>query len=190
MTEFKTNGYVLVKGFFDSQAVGTISRYLENSLKRYPENNQASSGDTNSRIAWYADPLIEVVLKNALPDVETATGLELDPTYSFTRVYLKGDELKPHVDRPSCEISVTCHIATKGKPWPIYMKAPGKEPVMHYLEPGDACVYKGCEVMHWREKAVDTDINVQVMLHYVDKNGPNAMYKLDKRSALGMKRGG
>jgi hypothetical protein len=189
MTEFETNSYVLVKGFLDPQSVATISKYLENSINRYPENNQGGNTDNrdvSSKISWYADPLMEIVLKNSLQDVETATGLELYPSYSFTRVYQKGDELKPHIDRPACEISVTCHIATKGKPWPIYMKAPGKEPTVHYLEPGDACVYRGCEVTHWRDKAVDTDINVQVMLHYVDKNGPNAAYKFDERRALGL----
>jgi hypothetical protein len=186
MTEFETNGYVFIKGFYNPQELDTISSYLENSLKRYPENNYALVvPDKDSLISWYADPLIEVILRNSIPEVEKATGLELDPTYSFTRVYQKGDELKPHVDRPACEISVTSHIATVGKPWPIYMKAPGKEPTVHYFEPGDACIYKGCEVTHWREKAVDTDVNVQVMLHYINKNGPNAGHKFDKRVSLG-----
>jgi hypothetical protein len=188
MTDFQTNGYMVVKGFYKPEELDTISRYLQNSLNRYPENNYSLiSNDGFSSICWYADPLIELILKNSLPDVEAVTGLQLDPTYSFTRVYQKGDELTPHVDRPACEISVTSHIATVGKPWPIHMKAPGKEPTVHYLEPGDACIYKGCEVTHWRDKAVDTDINVQVMLHYVDKNGPNAMYKFDERSSIGVK---
>jgi hypothetical protein len=187
MNEFRENGYVLIRGFFKPEELDTISRYLELSLKRYPENNYSLRNKKSvSSISWYADPLIEVILKNALPDIEAVTGLELDPTYSFTRVYQKGDELKAHVDRPACEISVTSHIATVGKPWPIHMKAPGKEPTAHYLEPGDACVYRGCEVTHWRNKAVDTDVNVQVMLHYVDKNGPNAGYKFDERRALGL----
>jgi hypothetical protein len=188
MTEFNTNGYVIVKGFFDLQTVDTMSRYLENSLNRYPENNQGGGYNDSSKISWYADPLMEVVLRNSLAEVEAATGLTLYPTYSFTRVYQRGEELKPHVDRESCEISVTSHIATIGKPWPIYMKAPGREPSVHYLEPGDACIYKGCEVTHWRDKAIDIDINVQVMLHYVNKNGPNTGYKFDQRQSLGLKK--
>jgi len=187
MTKFQTDGYVIVRGFFESQEIDTVSRYLENTINRYPENNQVGSdGFASNKISRYADPLMEVVLRNSLSEVEAATDLKLDPTYSFTRVYQKGDELKPHVDRPACEISVTLHIATVGKPWPIYMKTPGKEPIAHYLEPGDACIYKGCEVTHWRDKTVDTDFNVQVMLHYVDKNGPNAGYKFDKRASLGL----
>ena len=186
MTEFETNSYVVVREFYNPQELDTISRYLENALKRYPENSYSKGTDESSKISWYADPLIEVILRNSVSEVEAATGLELYPTYSFTRVYQKGEELKPHVDRPACEISVTSHIATVGKSWPIHMKAPGKEPVVHYLEPGDACIYRGCEVTHWRDKAVDTDFNVQVMLHYVNKNGPNAGHKFDHRQTLGL----
>ena len=32
------------------------------------------------------------------------TGLELIPTYSYSRAYKKGDILRRHKDRPSCEI--------------------------------------------------------------------------------------
>jgi hypothetical protein len=183
MTEFSENGYVLVKGFLDKQSINTFSRYFEYKVNRHSET---VTSDESSSIMCYADPLAEVILKNALPDVETASGLELYPTYSFTRVYQKGEELKPHVDRPSCEISVTCNIATIGKAWPIYMKATGKAPTMQILEPGDAVVYKGCEVTHWRDTAVDTEINVQLTLHYVDKNGPNSMYAFDERRSLGL----
>jgi hypothetical protein len=66
------------------------------------------------------------------------------------------------------------------------MQVPGKEPVSYTLEPGDAVVYKGCEVTHWREKAVDTELNAQFMLHYVDQNGPNAKFKWDSRPSLGL----
>lgn len=184
--EFQTKGYTIVRGFLDSQSVQTISRYLENSLKRYPENNQGGNPNESSKISWYADPLIETVLLNSLPEMETITGSKLFPSYSYTRVYTKGDELKPHIDRPACEVSVTCHVATVGKPWPIWMQAPGSEPSKHYLEPGDACVYHGCQVKHWREPATETDVNVQFMLHYVKQDGSNADHKFDRRQGLGL----
>lgn len=184
--EYQINGYTIVRGFIDQHSVKTISMYLENSLNRYPENNQGGKPSDSSKISWYGDPLIEVVLKNSLPEMEQITGHKLFPSYSFTRVYTKGDELKPHIDRPACEVSVTCHIATIGKPWPIWMQAPGKQPSEHFLEPGDACVYHGCEIKHWRTLNTETDINVQVMLHYVRQDGPNAHHKFDQRQNLGL----
>jgi hypothetical protein len=186
--EFQGKGYTLVRGFIDQQSIQTISMYLENALKRYPENNQGGGRGDSSAISYYADPLIETVLLNSLPEMETITGHKLFPSYSFTRVYQKGEELKPHIDRPACEISVTCHIATVGKPWSIWMQAPGAEPTECYLEPGDACVYHGCEIKHWRDPATETDINVQMMLHYVRQDGPNADHKFDKRPGLGLKK--
>lgn len=186
--EFQNKGYTLVKGFLDAQSVKTISRYLENSLNRYPQNNQGGDIGDSSKISWYADPLVETVLFNSLPEMEHLTGHKLFPSYSFTRVYTKGDELKPHIDRSACEISVTCHIATVGKPWAIWMQAPGQDPTECYLEPGDACIYHGCEITHWRNPAIETEINVQIMLHYVRQDGPNADHKFDKRPRLGLKK--
>ena len=184
MTDFEANSCVFIKGFVDPQGIDTISRYMEFSLKQ----NNFVTGDKNStsRFARYADPLIETVLQNSLEHMEEITGKSLYPTYSYSRVYMQGDKLRPHVDRGACEVSVTVHVATKGAPWPIWMKVPGKEPMSFVLEPGDAVVYKGCEVTHWREKMVDTEISVQFMMHYVDQQGPFATFKWDKRPALGL----
>lgn len=184
MTDFQTNSCVLLKGFFDPQAIGTISRYMEYTVK---QNSMKYVQDTTAlSYSYYSDPLIETVLYNSREELEVITGFSLFPTYSYSRVYVKGGELLTHTDRPSCEISVTVNIATKGAPWPIWMEVSGKKPVSFILEPGDAVVYKGCEVRHWREKAVDTELNAQIMLHYVNQNGPHAAFKWDKRPGLGM----
>jgi hypothetical protein len=188
MTEFQQNSCVVVKNFIDELTLQTLSQYMENKVRLNQWDKREGSftyEEAPSELSFYADPLVETLLKNSVEAMEQVTGLELYPTYSFSRVYVKGDELTPHVDRPSCEISATIHVATVGKPWPIWMKVPGKEPIKVEMEPGDAVVYKGCEVTHWREKMVDTDINVQFMLHFVNKQGPNAGYKWDKRPGLG-----
>ena len=49
------------------------------------------------------------------------------------------------------------------------------------LEEGDAMVYKGCEVEHWREPYNEGTKLAQVFLHYVDANGPHAEWKNDKK---------
>ncbi len=188
MTEFQQNSCVVVKNFIDETTIKTISQYMENKVRLQQWNKRKdvfTYEEDPSALSSYADPLIEALLKESVKPMEEITGLSLYPTYSYSRIYLKGDELTPHVDRPSCEISVTVNVATVGAPWPIWMKVPGKEPIKVEMAPGDAVVYKGCEVTHWRDKMVDTDINVQFMMHFVDKNGANASYKWDKRLNLG-----
>lgn len=187
MSSFQSSGYTTVKNLVDAQTIKTISQYFENKIHRgeWQAKTKVENGDA-SKLGYYADPLIEVLLKQSLFAMEQHTGLSLEPTYSFSRVYQEGEELTPHTDRPSCEISATINVACTGDVWPIWMQYEDKDPVKCMLEPGDAVIYKGCEVTHWRRKLPKGQINVQFMLHYVDKNGPCAEYKFDKREALGL----
>ena len=63
----------------------------------------------------------------------------------------------------------------EGKIWPIFIT---NTAVM--LEEGDAVLYKGCEVEHWREPYTEGTKQAQVFLHYVDANGPYTEWKNDK----------
>lgn len=183
---FDSNGYVKVDGLIDLNTIKTVSQYFENKINRgeWVSKNLDEVRDS-SKFGYYADPLIEVILVSAKDEIEKQTGLSLDPTYSYSRVYQGGEELLPHTDRPSCEISATINVACTGEPWPIWMQYEDKDPVKCVLNPGDAVIYKGCEVTHWRRKLPPGQLNVQFMLHYVDKNGPNKDFKNDQRPKIG-----
>jgi predicted 2-oxoglutarate/Fe(II)-dependent dioxygenase YbiX len=53
------------------------------------------------------------------------------------------------------------------------------------MDIGDAVMYRGCDIYHWREPYKEGKWQAQVFLHYVDQNGPHAEWKYDKREALG-----
>ena len=148
----------------------------------------------------YADPVMETLLMKVLPRMQKETGLQLIPTYSYARLYKKGDILKRHKDRPSCEISTTINLG--GAPWPIFIDGTGSNNVIDehknihkpnapkgtkvLLEVGDMLVYSGCELEHWREP-FEGDICGQVFLHYNHVNGPFAeKNKFDGRPMLGL----
>jgi len=127
----------------------------------------------------YSDHVMETLLVKMLPVMKKHTNLNLIPTYSYVRAYKKGDTLRKHKDRPSCEISCTLNLG--GDPWPIFMEG---EKVL--LEVGDMIVYSGCELEHWREP-FEGDVCGQVFLHYNHINGPYAKEnKFDKRPLLGL----
>ena len=146
-------------------------------------------GDTQipNTYSHYADPVMETLLVKMLPVMKEQTGLDLIPTYSYARAYKKGDELKRHKDRPSCEISTTINLG--GDPWPIFIEPSGetgKEGTKVLLEVGDMLVYSGCELEHWREP-FDGQVCGQVFLHYNHVNGPFAeKNKFDGRPMLGL----
>ena len=186
MSKFNTEGYVKVESLVDAQTIATVSKYFENRINRLEWTQETTNPHASSKFGMHADPLVEVLLASCQPVIEQHTGLLLEPTYSYSRVYQGGEELKPHKDRPSCEISVTVNVAcTMAEPWPIWMQYEGRDPVKCMLNPGDAVIYKGCEVVHWRTLLPEGQLNPQFMLHYVAKNGPNAGYKFDGRASLG-----
>ena len=135
----------------------------------------------------YADIVMETLLQSLQPKMEEETGLKLIPTYSYARIYKKGDVLKRHKDRYSCEVSTTLNIG--GDKWPIYLEPSGeegKEGVKVDMQPGDMLVYKGCDVEHWRE-AFEGDNCGQVFLHYNDASDEKAeQNKYDGRPFLGL----
>ena len=148
----------------------------------------------------YADPVMETLLMKTLPVMQKETGLELVPTYSYVRAYKKGDILKRHKDRPSCEISTTIHLG--GDQWSIFIDPTGSNNVIDEyknimkpdapqgvkvdLDVGDMLVYSGCELEHWREQ-FQGNVCVQVFLHYNHVNGQFAeKNKFDKRQMLGI----
>ena len=135
----------------------------------------------------YSDIAMETLLLKCQPAMEKATGLKLYPAYTYARIYKKGDELKRHKDRFSCEISTTMNLS--GDDWPIYLEPSGKEGMKGIkvdLKPGDMLVYYGCELEHWREKFKGEEC-IQVFLHYNNRKTPEAKDNMfDKRIHLGL----
>ena len=131
--------------------------------------------------------------------MEKATGLKLYPAYTYARIYKKGDILKRHKDRFSCEISTTMNLG--GDDWPIYLepdssKGEVKKEVGYVsentkgirvdLKPGDMLVYSGCELEHWRNKLKVKEC-IQVFLHYNNRKTPGSKENMfDKRPHLGL----
>jgi hypothetical protein len=129
----------------------------------------------------YADIAMETCLKLLKPLMEKETGLKLIETYSYARVYKKGDVLKKHVDRDSCTISTTLNLA--GDAWPIFLRDKNNKKIKVDLKPGDMLIYKGCELEHWREEFKGTKC-IQAFFHY-NENKKNAN-QYDGRLHLGL----
>jgi hypothetical protein len=191
LSDLETNGCFLIKNFVDPHTINIISKYMENKIRReewLPTLNQLKDGtQVTSEYEYYADPLIEVLLDKYLPEIEALCNKELLPTYSYTRIYMEKDTLTKHFDRDPCEYSVTISVASVGEMSCINTGYKGIESA-HELAPGDALFYKGCEVEHWRDTLQPGQMVVQFMLHYVDKNGPWASFKYDRREMLGCKK--
>lgn len=168
--------YKLIKNFLNKNEIELFKNYTI--IKHRTNRTNFDFVQGNGETHFYQDGLTESLLITKKDIMEKETGLELWPTYSFWRMYNFSSDLKEHTDRPSCEISATVMLGSDGTPWPIYME---NNPIT--MEPGDACIYLGCELKHKRDE-FEGDWHSQVFLHYVDKNGPYADRKFDGRALI------
>ena len=215
---FKKKKYTIIRKAISKDLATFVANYFRMQKQVYDTCRQARYispfehiigfyEGPNSQIpntySQYANIAMETLMLKCQPDMEKATGLKLYPAYTYARIYKKGDELKRHKDRFSCEISTTMNLG--GDNWPIYLSPNENVGVAEHeggkkgittssnangikvdLKPGDMLVYSGCELEHWREKFKGTEC-VQVFLHYNNRKTPGAKNNMfDKRPHLGL----
>ena len=210
---FKENKYLVIKRVIPKELAEFCYDYFCNKRKvarlffdaRYISQFNNDWGVWNDKqipetYSQYSDLVMETLLEKIQPRMEIEAGVKLNPTYSYARIYKKGDVLKRHKDRYSCEISTTLHLG--GDPWSIFLEAdtskgkydeekdeykPSKSKGMEIeLGVGDMLMYRGCELEHWREKFEGENCG-QVFLHYNDATKDTAEEnKFDGRPFLGL----
>ena len=210
---FKEKKYLVIKKAISFELANFAFNYLllKRAAVKWMQSNNYISEFTPGFGSWkdkqipntysiYSDMFMETLMMKVLPVMQQHTDMNLMPCYTYTRVYKKGDVLKRHSDRPSCEISTTLHLG--GEPWPIFLDPTGQKTVVDEhkqihkpnapkgisidLEVGDMLVYSGCELEHWREP-FEGDNCAQVFLHYNNIDGPfGTQNKFDKRPLLGI----
>jgi len=209
--EFNKKSFVVIKKAVDKKIIKFVydyfflkrqvaktlfeARYISPFTTYFGVWNDSQVPETYSH---YSDIAMEILLQMVKPKMEEETGLKLIPTYSYARLYKKGDKLERHKDRFSCEISTTLNIG--GDSWPIFIEPDSKKGkitengyISEYtkgikinLKPGDMLVYKGNLLEHWREPFVGENC-AQVFLHYNNLKTKGAEEnKFDRRLHLGL----
>jgi len=171
--------YKIIENFLSIEEIELFKHYCE--IKHRLNNKNFDTQQSNTMdTCFYSDPIMDSLLLSKQKIMETESGKKLLPTYAFWGTYTKYAVLNKHTDRPSCEISATVFIDSKGPEWPIFME--GKRLT---LKPGQALIYLGCELEHWREEFLG-DYQFQTFLHYVNKDGPNKEWYMDKKIYWGV----
>ena len=204
---FKEFKYVVVRNFISEDIMPlyyeyciTQARSIDHKITYYKkEHNEEWDGRFNDpqspgNFSKYGDFLMESSINLLTKKAEQYTGLQLNPNYTYWRLYEKGSVLKRHKDRPSCEISATINIGSNlsnidknvypNYQWPIFVLDKNNSEIPIHLNPGDALIYRGCEVEHWRNEFIGLN-NAQVFFHWNEKDGQFNI-KYDGRPFLGL----
>ena len=197
---FKKNKYQVIKGAISTELADFCYQYFLNkrAVARHLFDDRYISQFTQYFGIWndemipetyshYGDIVMDTLLQKVKPVMEKETKIKLTETYSYARIYKKGDELHRHKDRSSCEISTTMHLG--GDEWSIFLEPSGEEGkkgVEVKLEAGDMLIYKACDLEHWREPFEGKNCG-QVFLHYNDSSSAEAKFnKFDGRPMIGL----
>ena len=197
MTQLFKKNYIIIKNAIDKDLTFFIYNYFLMKQQvaktlfeyRYISPKETLFGHWSDKMipntySHYSDLVAETLLLKLQPIMEKKTNLKLNPNYSYVRLYKKGDILRRHKDRLSCEVSTTLNLG--GDVWPIWLEDTKGKEIEIKLNPSDMLIYSGCELSHWRNK-FEGDMCIQVFLHYNDmSNSKWENNKYDDRPHLGL----
>ena len=187
---FSKNGYEVVRNVISKDLLHHLKTEFQMMRDLHffktGETNNFAFGDSQSPNSFsvFSAQCFESLAINLNDRMSEITNLKLYPTYTYARIYYKGATLTPHKDRPSCEYSTTLCIDSTDI-WDFYIKDRNGEEKCIKLNPGDMCVYSGCELAHWRN-LYKGKRQIQCFLHYVNSKGLYSNHKYDKRPMMGL----
>ena len=156
-------------------------KYVDNKIIEYGQGD-VEYGSVSNCSSRYNYPKYKSLYYECKSKVEKIIGEKLYPTYYYDRFYFRGSDLKPHIDRPSCEISVSLNISTNLEyDWPLFFKV-GEDIHGIPTDSGDAIIYKGMNIEHWRQTLVGSKKSYyhQVFFHFVRADGHYLEYAYDR----------
>jgi len=166
--ELKHNYYKVLDNFISSDRANSLYTQFQQDIKDYPDAFTVDVQCPKSAAIYNYKPFV-VLLCEKVNFISELMQEPMLPTYCYARLYKHGEILRPHTDRPSCEISVTLHLGGD-MPWDIWFTKPDGTKVNYNLKPGQAATYTGMVSEHWREAYKGQNYG-QVFLHYVRANG-------------------
>ena len=200
---FNDKGWVVIKNHLDKDMVMMAYSYAINKVKSvnhkltYYHNlhdkdwdGGFNDGQVSDSYYCYGDVFMDTILQNSTEFIGKYLGMELVPTYSYWRLYEKGQELEKHRDRKSCEFSASLCLGYNTENlkddyiWPFCLEDEKGKTIEVLLEPGDLLMYKGMTTYHWREPYKGLN-HAQVFLHYNKLNDKDNQ-ALDGRPMLGI----
>jgi len=201
--QFEKEKFLVIRGFLTPEMCQILYKYclikeertkfkIEHDNEKYDDEWDGEYNDPYVMNVYssYGDPMMDGLLELGCHALSNCVGRQLLPNYSYWRLYTTGSKLDKHLDRESCEISVSLCVGQdisnlySDYNWAFnFTNLEGKDTSI-CLNPGDLLVYKGCDLIHWREPFEGVN-QAQVFMHYNDSLGP---YKnvYDSRPILGI----
>jgi hypothetical protein len=149
--------------------VGALRRYLRYKIR----TGAIWLGDAQSKRRYVAhnEPVIRYFHHQLTKLMSATVGQRVKPSYVYFASYQDGADLKKHTDREQCEFSITMQIDFSPEPrsktrWPICLEV-NRKVVKVRQALGEALLYKGIELPHFRSRIPQGCTSTSIFFHYV-----------------------
>jgi Sulfotransferase family len=165
--DFARTGYALLTSIVPPGQITALGRYYRNLVAA----GQWAKGDEQVRLrhGHHNETMARYFHHQLLPVVCRVVGQRVKPSYCYVSAYREGAVLRPHVDRKQCAYTVSLWLdngtGEPAQPWPLWFEA-ADGAVSVIQKPGDAVVFLGCDLPHWRY-APTGPVSTALLFHYV-----------------------
>lgn len=170
--QFREKGYAPLGNLIHPFHIAALRRYYRHAIRR--GNIRLGDEQSSRRYVAHNDSVARFFHHQIANAVSAIVGEAVKPSYVYLASYLGGAELKKHTDREQCEFSVTLCLDFSPEPeaatsWPIRLDTP-EGTIKVYQALGDALVYRGTKVPHYRDVLGDGNMSTSIFFHYVPEN--------------------
>lgn len=163
-------GYVQLSGLLPPFQIGALRRYY----RYHTRVGTFLLGDDQSpgRYVSYDESTTRYVHQQLTRTVSDLVRRVVVPSYSYLALYQGGAALDPHTDRDACEYTISLCIDATPDPqthgaWPLHlMTEDGQVSVVQGI--GDALLFRGRYLTHWRDPLPMGYTSSSILFHYVD----------------------
>jgi hypothetical protein len=167
---FAREGFVALPQLLPPGQLAAFRRYWRKlaALDVLPERGDKRHGS-------HGEPSSMLLLLLLLPLVEFLVGTPLEPAFSYSWIYGRDTKMPSHRDRAESRYTVSLLIDYSPEsdgptPWPIFVSPRGQSaPVEIRQSVGNALLFCGEELEHFRPPFTMGDRSTSLLLHYVDK---------------------
>jgi hypothetical protein len=170
---FSREGFVVIRRLLPPGQAAALSQYWQNlaALDVIPDR-----GDGGARRGSQGEPSSALLLYVLQPLVEQILGTAMKPAYSYAWIYRQGAELPVHRDRDACRCTVSllvdyAPVVAGPTPWPLGIHPRGGGAAIEIRQAvGDAVIFNGQELKHFRPRFTAGVHSISLLLHYVDRD--------------------
>lgn len=164
--EFAAERFCNLRGLLHPVQVHALARYYRAMIGT--GEWKLGDGQVERRYGQHNEPIARYFHYQFRNLVSQIAGEPVKPTYAYISAYRGGAALRAHLDRRQCEFTMSLLIDSKedAEPWPLWFQThTGKTSLT--LACGDAVLFCGCELPHWREVSATEQFATTLLFHYV-----------------------